>query len=325
MAERRHPELMSPRAGTPWKSAGRFLLRRLRPSGGRSWDGNAGLPELLVRGVAARPRRLRRYLATTGGLEIEPLAGALVLPPTFPALWETGYLLDLLRLAGFPLPTGGIIHLGGERLQLRPLAALEPAQLHLALRRVEAAPRGVSVEIASVVSDLAGRPALEGEMHLLLRGIPPQGRPPGRPERPRSHEPEPPAAGWRTLRRWKLPASLGRRYALASGDINPIHLSRLTARLFGFPRPILHGYCTEALTAHALIEGPLGGDPTALARLAIRFGAPLGLPAEAALEVAEAPGGESGWFRVSAPGQQGGPHYAAGRWVGGPAPGAGPG
>ena len=34
---------------------------------------------------------------------------------------------------------------------------------------------------------------------------------------------------------------LGRRYARIAGDYNPIHLSRLTAGLFGFPAAIAHG------------------------------------------------------------------------------------
>ena len=37
------------------------------------------------------------------------------------------------------------------------------------------------------------------------------------------------------------PAGLGRRYGFISGDVNPIHMSDLTARAFGFPRAIAHG------------------------------------------------------------------------------------
>lgn len=45
---------------------------------------------------------------------------------------------------------------------------------------------------------------------------------------------------------WELPSSLGRRYAAASGDCNPIHLHPLAAKLFGFPRHIAHGMWTFA-------------------------------------------------------------------------------
>jgi len=40
---------------------------------------------------------------------------------------------------------------------------------------------------------------------------------------------------------WTFDKSLGRRYAMISSDFNPIHLSSLLARAFGFTRAIAHG------------------------------------------------------------------------------------
>ncbi|MEU6810973.1 MaoC/PaaZ C-terminal domain-containing protein [Streptomyces sp. NPDC046831] len=70
---------------------------------------------------------------------------------------------------------------------------------------------------------------------------------------------------------WRLAGDVGRRYGAASGDRNPIHLSPLTARLFGFPRAIAHGMWTVArcLAAH--------GTPPA-ARVRAEFRAPVLLP-----------------------------------------------
>lgn len=53
---------------------------------------------------------------------------------------------------------------------------------------------------------------------------------------------------------WRLPGDLGRRYAAVSGDVNPIHLTPLTAKAFGFPRTIAHGMWTHA-RALAALEG----------------------------------------------------------------------
>ncbi len=53
---------------------------------------------------------------------------------------------------------------------------------------------------------------------------------------------------------WKLPGDLGRRYAAASGDRNPIHLHALSAKAFGFPRAIAHGMWTKARCMAALEE-----------------------------------------------------------------------
>jgi acyl dehydratase len=41
---------------------------------------------------------------------------------------------------------------------------------------------------------------------------------------------------------WEIPKNLGQIYATASGDKNPIHSSKVFARIIGFPRPILQGW-----------------------------------------------------------------------------------
>src|SRR5262249_5182674 len=67
---------------------------------------------------------------------------------------------------------------------------------------------------------------------------------------------------------WTLHGDLGRRYAAVSGDINPIHLYALGARLFGFRAAIAHGMWTKArclavltnrLPAAFRVEVPSGG------------------------------------------------------------------
>ena len=45
---------------------------------------------------------------------------------------------------------------------------------------------------------------------------------------------------------WVLPSDLGRCYASISGDYNPIHLSALSAKLFGFRKAIAHGMWSKA-------------------------------------------------------------------------------
>ena len=49
-----------------------------------------------------------------------------------------------------------------------------------------------------------------------------------------------------------LPEQTGRRYARISGDYNPIHLSKWSAGLFGFKKPIAHGMHTLALAVSAI-------------------------------------------------------------------------
>jgi acyl dehydratase len=90
----------------------------------------------------------------------------------------------------------------------------------------------------------------------------------------------------RTSARWRVPADAGRRYARVSGDVNPIHLSALTARAFGFPRAIAHGMWVEA-RALAALSGRL---PDALA-VDVAFRKPLLLPSTVELATARAGAG----------------------------------
>ena len=63
-------------------------------------------------------------------------------------------------------------------------------------------------------------------------------------------------------------------YAL-TGDDNPLHLLPGAARSAGFDRPILHGLCSYAMVAHALIRERVGGRWGALRRISARFSSPL--------------------------------------------------
>ena len=82
------------------------------------------------------------------------------------------------------------------------------------------------------------------------------------------------------------------RYAGASGDFNPIHLTGLTGRLFGFPGAIAHGMWSLARCAAQLAAG---GNCT----LEARFVRPLVLPATAIF--ARSNDAQSGAYRLASP------------------------
>jgi acyl dehydratase len=65
------------------------------------------------------------------------------------------------------------------------------------------------------------------------------------------------------------------RYAEASGDRGAYHLDEGAARSVTLPGIILHGLCTMAFTARAVVETACDGDSTRLKRLAVRFSRPV--------------------------------------------------
>ena len=80
---------------------------------------------------------------------------------------------------------------------------------------------------------------------------------------------------------WAVGGSLGRAYARVSGDWNPIHLWRWSARLMGLRRPIIHGMHSVA-AACALLEQTTARRVTAVSA---RFKAPIALRARPTLYI----------------------------------------
>ena len=81
---------------------------------------------------------------------------------------------------------------------------------------------------------------------------------------------------WDVRRPLVVPVDAGWAYARVSGDYNPIHLNLLTARPFGYPRPIAHGWWTLArtLASLGLDETPPEGERA----LEVTYRAPVLMP-----------------------------------------------
>jgi hypothetical protein len=110
---------------------------------------------------------------------------------------------------------------------------------------------------------------------------------------------EPPSGG----ALWRLTPRVGTAYAEVSGDHNPIHTSRIGARLFGFPRPIAHGMWSKARCLAAL-EGRLPESYT----VDVAFKVPVPLPSTVAFTATGGAGGD--WSFGLHAARSGKPHVA---------------
>jgi hypothetical protein len=68
-----------------------------------------------------------------------------------------------------------------------------------------------------------------------------------------------------------FPLGIGRNYARVSGDFNPIHLSRWTAKVMGFRQAIAHGMYSEAICLSAVLKQEMQNGKRALAQTPIQF------------------------------------------------------
>lgn len=189
-----------------------------------------------------------------------------VVPATYPHLLAFPLSMDLMTRLSFPFGVIGLVHVANEIEQLRPLRADEPLEARVRTADLRPHDRGRQFDVVASAA-VAGETVWRSRSTYLRREGGSGGSQPSK-----DHEPPPERSAV-----WSVPGDQGRRYAGVSGDSNPIHLHPLTARLFGFPRPIAHGMWVKARCLAAL-EGHLPGRYA----VAVRFKLPMLLPAEAA-------------------------------------------
>jgi acyl dehydratase len=192
------------------------------------------------------------------------------LPTTYPHVLAFGLQLSLMTDSSFPFPALGLVHTANRIVQHRPLLIKERLDLRVWAESLEPHPRGkqFSLRTEAVVGDEL---AWEETSTILKRGGS-SGN--GDSSKPRSERRDPETEELPVTATWRLPGDLGRRYGSVSGDLNPIHIHPLSARLFGFPTAIAHGMWTKARCLAAL-DPRLPGSFT----VEVSFRKPILLPA----------------------------------------------
>jgi acyl dehydratase len=221
--------------------------------------------EARVAGVAAPARGLAAYRRVCGF----PADGTL--PLTYPRVLATPLHLALLTSDAFPLRVLGVVHVHERIASARPIGEGERLDVRVSLSGHVETERGQELELVTELRS-GGELVWTEAAGFLARRRTARGA--------RSAPPPDPGADEQEVLRLEVPAGVGRRYALASGDLNPIHLSRTTARLFGFPRPVAHGMWSLARVAATL--GPRLDGPGPVA-LEASFKLPVLLPARLSL------------------------------------------
>lgn len=212
------------------------------------------------------------------------------LPATYPHLLAFPLQIKLMSGGDFPFPLVGSVHVANRITQARPLRVTEKLDLRVHLENLRDHPRGRQFDMVSEA--LVGGEVVWTDVSTYLR----RGGGSGAADRSEQTEPPKPTAIWH------VPDDIGRRYGEVSGDRNPIHLYKLTARMFGFPRAIAHGMWTKARCL-AAFEGRLPAAYT----VDVTFKLPVLLPAKVGLTTQEH---SSGWEFALADAKSGKPHLA---------------
>lgn len=244
------------------KSGLQLLLSRKRPAG--RVERLAPVSYQLPR-VTIDRRHLERYRNVCG------FTAAQGVPLIYPQLLTAPLVLQFFISPHCPWPALGTVHLANHIQQYDALQCDDQLRVEVATGELIAHPKG---QVFTLVQRIYRDQALVWEVtqSLLRVGVR-----------------EPCGATYRSAlaadavlsqcAEFAAPAGIGRRYGAVSGDLNPIHLSALSAKLFGFKRAIAHGMWTKA-RALALLLPP---QPVAAATASVEFKRPLLLPGRATL------------------------------------------
>ena len=212
----------------------------------------------------------RKHLAQYS--EICGAANGATLPIAYPHILAMPLHLAMLGAEAFPVKLFGLVHVQNRIAMREPLSADEAAEIRCWIEGHRETERGQEFDLHTEYV-VGGQPRWDETCTFLARRRPPAG-----------------AGKTTTISRavengvdgaviksssFRAPAGLGRRYGFISGDVNPIHMSDLTARAFGFPRAIAHGMWSLGRLASDFEAAQFDGG----CELNVNFKLPIFMPA----------------------------------------------
>lgn len=245
----------------------------------------AGLPQrsLLVQEHVQDPVRLAAYNRVCG----------FPLRTDVPATWlhVLTFPLHAALMAGrdFPFALAGVVHVTNTMTLHRPVSLTEHLRIKVWSDNLSPHKRGVTFDLVGEIH-VGEELVWSGRSNYIAMGAKMDAPAPSASPRLAAPEASP-------SQLWRLPSDLGRQYAAVSKDSNPIHLYPLTARPFGFTRPIIHGMWT-----HAKALSSLGPRLPESYTVDVAFTKPLMLPTKATFAADDVDGT---WrFAVARPGSE---------------------
>jgi hypothetical protein len=225
------------------------------------------LPEVtLVRhDLVLDAAHIARYTALCG---FTPAQGV---PLIYPQMLTFALVMQYMNSADCPWPAVGTVHLANAIEQTRSLHTGDRVRVEMATGRLFAHDKGqgYTLELGIFRDDERVWSATQSLLRLGVK------QPVGDAYAGQLGDFGPLSC----QAQFSARADIGRRYGAVSGDRNPIHLTALSARLFGFRRAIAHGMWTKARALSCVLPQRVLEQ----AKVAVEFKTPLFLPAQPTL------------------------------------------
>jgi len=144
--------------------------------------------------------------------------------------------LNIMTEPEFPLALMGAVHLRNHAIRYRPIQDTEVLDLSAVVGECRFRPQGIEFDLDTLV-EVAGEKVWAERTTFLVR------------KKLSKEDPASPLAEiypWsedspEELAQFQVPRGAGREFAAITGDYNPIHISSILAKLFGFKRDLVHG------------------------------------------------------------------------------------
>lgn len=258
---------------------------------------DASLPETVysIEGLRIDQDQLREYCRATD------LQYGSTVPLTYLFVLQFPLAMSAMVDPAFPFGAVGSVHFENTIERFREIDVTEPLTISTSSTNLREHRKGILVDLVSEFR--VGRELVARQTATFLKQQRTSLSDGERGPAPKSATPPPPDR--------VLSANLSRirQYAAASGDRNPIHMSDLSAKAFGFSKAIAHGMWSAAEVL-ANLEAQLPGAVT----YTVRFGKPILLPAKVNVYTTRTAGedGKDGGFEVAIRNRKKGyPHLTA--------------
>jgi hypothetical protein len=186
------------------------------------------------------------------------------IPATYLQTLAMPLVLNIMSNSQFPIRAIGKMHLQNQVSVLESFDLRQAVNLTASIGNSQLTSRGLewNMNFTAIVDNQLVWSGFSTYLYECETGM-------GRREKPKLIRGDNP-------RDWLVPKGIGRRYGRISGDCNPIHLSTLTAKMFGFRSAIAHGMWSKARCLAAL-EDQL---PESGYSVDVNFHRPLFLPSK---------------------------------------------
>ncbi len=211
----------------------------------KGFNAQVGLPKINAswQGVTADPQALKQYHQV---LNLEQNQN---LPLLYPHVLAGSMHMHMLTHKHFPIGLLGAVHLKNSIKQVRPIQSNEEMSIQCELGQWRITDKGLEFDFSTQV--VIQSHLVWSETSTYFK----RGRftesPSSESSKSKSAEgsqisPTPVELDTikdvKPLTHWLIPKNRGKAYAKISGDYNPIHISKILAKLFGLKRDIAHGF-----------------------------------------------------------------------------------